>query len=81
MDMYQKRKIRQEKVKNEDKEENSKSNINWYPGHMAKTKKQIIQGIYQIRFSVLAKVFYSVDSSSLTTYHSRSIAGILCSFI
>lgn len=29
MDMYQKRKIRQEKVKNEDKEENSKSNINW----------------------------------------------------
>ena len=28
MDMYQKRKIRQEKVKNEDKEENSKSNIN-----------------------------------------------------
>ena len=45
MDMYQKRKIRQEKVKNEDKEENSKSNINWYPGHMAKTKKQIIQDL------------------------------------
>ena len=45
MDMYQKRKIRQEKVKNEDKEENRKSNINWYPGHMAKTKKQIIQDL------------------------------------
>ena len=45
MDMYQKRKLRQEKVKNEDKEENSKSNINWYPGHMAKTKKQIIQDL------------------------------------
>ena len=45
MDMYQKRKIRQENVKNEDKEENSKSNINWYPGHMAKTKKQIIQDL------------------------------------
>ena len=45
MDMYQKRKIRQEKVKNEDKEENSKSNINWYPGHRAKTKKQIIQDL------------------------------------
>ena len=30
MDMYQKRKIRQEKAKNENKEENSKSNINWY---------------------------------------------------
>ena len=29
MDMYQKRKMRQEKVKNENKEENSKTNINW----------------------------------------------------
>lgn len=29
MDMYQKRKMRQEKVKNENKEENSKYNINW----------------------------------------------------
>ena len=29
MNMYQKRKMRQEKVKNENKEENSKSNINW----------------------------------------------------
>ena len=41
MDMYQKRKIRQEKAKNENKEENSKSNINWFPGHMQKTKRQI----------------------------------------
>ena len=30
MDMYQKRKMRQEKVKNGNKEENSKYNINWY---------------------------------------------------
>ncbi len=29
MNMYQKRKMRQEKVKKENKEENSKSNINW----------------------------------------------------
>ena len=29
MDMYQKRKIRQEKVQNENKEVNNKSNINW----------------------------------------------------
>ena len=43
MDMYQKRKMRQEKVKNGNKEENSKYNINWYPGHMAKTKRQIIE--------------------------------------
>ena len=43
--MYQKRKIRQEKVKDESKEENSKTNINWYPGHMAKTKRQIKERI------------------------------------
>lgn len=41
--MYQKRKMRAENKKNENKEENSKSNINWYPGHMAKTKRQIIE--------------------------------------
>ncbi len=29
MDIYQKRKMRQEKAKNENKEENSKYNINW----------------------------------------------------
>ena len=45
MDMYQKRKMRQEKVKNGNKEENSKYNINWYPGHMAKTKRQIIEDL------------------------------------
>ena len=45
MNLYQKRKARQEKVKNEDKEENCKSNINWYPGHMAKTRKQIIEDL------------------------------------
>lgn len=44
MDMYQKRKIRQEKNVNENAEE-KKININWYPGHMAKTKKQIIEDL------------------------------------
>lgn len=29
MDMYKKRKMRQEKMINENKEENTKSNINW----------------------------------------------------
>ncbi len=45
MDMYQKRKMRQDKAKNEKKEENSKSNINWYPGHMAKTKREVKEKI------------------------------------
>ena len=45
MNMYQKRKMRQEKVKKENKEENNKTNINWYPGHMAKTKRQITEDL------------------------------------
>ena len=40
MDMYQKRKMRQESKKNEEKSF-SKTSINWYPGHMAKTMRQI----------------------------------------
>lgn len=38
MDMYQKRKQRKE---NKNKDSNNTTNINWYPGHMAKTRKQI----------------------------------------
>ena len=47
MDMYQKRKMRQEKKsKNiEEQEIENKMNINWYPGHMAKTKRQIIEDL------------------------------------
>ena len=44
MDMYQKRKARQEKKNNEKNEQiQNQMNINWYPGHMAKTKRQIIE--------------------------------------
>ena len=44
MDMYQKRKARKEMKNNENKEEmQNQMNINWYPGHMAKTKRQIIE--------------------------------------
>ena len=47
MDMYQKRKMRQEKnmKKNEGQDVDNKTNINWYPGHMAKTRKQIMQDL------------------------------------
>lgn len=44
MDMYKKRKMRQEKKDNSD-EKLTKVVINWYPGHMAKTKKQIIEDL------------------------------------
>ena len=41
MDMNQKRKVRVENKKNNNQDSLSKVAINWYPGHMAKTKKQI----------------------------------------
>lgn len=45
MDMYQKRKMRAENKKSENKEENSKSNINWYPGHMVKAQNEIKESL------------------------------------
>jgi ribosome biogenesis GTPase A len=44
MDMYQKRKMRQEKKNNNQKVFSSVA-INWYPGHMVKTKRQIIEDL------------------------------------
>ena len=42
MDMYQKREMRKNKKMNADKKSLPSTNINWYPGHMAKTKREII---------------------------------------
>ena len=39
--MYQKRKIRAEKKNNDSQKNFSKVPISWYPGHMAKTKREI----------------------------------------
>ena len=41
MDMYKKRKMRTEKKNNNQEEKLTKVGINWYPGHMAKTKREI----------------------------------------
>ena len=41
MDMYQKRKARAEKKNNNQEEKLTKVVLNWYPGHMAKTKREI----------------------------------------
>ena len=41
MDMYKKRKMRTEKKNNNQEEKLTKVGINWYPGHMAKTRRQI----------------------------------------
>ena len=43
MDMYQKRKARAEKKKDDSPKSFPSVGINWYPGHMAKTKREIIE--------------------------------------
>ena len=41
MNMYQKRKIRAENKKDDSPKSFPSVGINWYPGHMAKTKREI----------------------------------------
>lgn len=45
MDMYQKREMRKNKKMDENTKSLPSTNINWYPGHMAKTKRQIIEDL------------------------------------
>ena len=59
MDMYQKRKMRKEN-KNTNIEDNksiAKTNINWYPGHMAKTKRLIKE-----KYDLIDIVYEVIDS-------------------
>ena len=45
MDMYQKREMRKNKKMNEDKKSLPSTSINWFPGHMAKTRRQITEDL------------------------------------
>ena len=45
MDMYQKRKIRAEKKNNNQEEKLTKVVLNWYPGHIEKTKRLISENL------------------------------------
>ena len=64
MDMYQKRKIRAEMKNNNQEEKLTKVGINWYPGHMAKTKRLIKENIK------LIDVIYEIIDSRIP-YSSR----------
>ena len=55
MDMYQKREMRKNKKMNEDTKSLPSTNINWYPGHMAKTKRQIIEDLKLI--DIVVEIF------------------------
>ena len=68
MDMYQKRKMRQEKKNNDSQESFSKVTISWYPGHMAKTKREIKEKIdlIDIVFEVVdARIPYSSKNKEI----------------
>ncbi len=45
MDMHQKREMRKNKKMNEDTKSLPSTSINWYPGHMAKTKRLISENL------------------------------------
>ena len=68
MDMYQKRKIRAEKKNNNQEEKLTKVGINWYPGHMAKTKREIGEklNLIDVVFEVIdARIPYSSKNKDI----------------
>ena len=48
MDMYKKREMRKNKKMNEDTKSLPSTSINWFPGHMAKTRRQIAEDLKMI---------------------------------
>lgn len=72
MDMHQKRKMRQEKKNSKSNQESfSKVSISWYPGHMAKTKRQIMEDLKLIDVVVEildARIPISSQNPDVKTY-------------
>lgn len=77
MDMYQKRKIRAEKKKDDSSKSFPSVGINWYPGHMAKTKRLIkenlkyIDIIYEVVDSRMPKSSKLIDIDDYTQTKPR----------
>ena len=68
MDMYQKRKMRQEKKKDDSSKSFPSVGINWYPGHMAKTKREISEklDLIDVVFEVIdARIPYSSKNKDI----------------
>lgn len=57
MDMYQKREMRKNKKMNEDKKSLPSTGINWFPGHMAKTRRLISE-----KYPLIDIVYEVVDA-------------------
>lgn len=77
MDMYQKREMRKNKKMNEDTKSLPSTSINWYPGHMAKTKRQIkenlnlIDVVYEVIDARIPKSSKIVDIDDLIKNKKR----------
>lgn len=70
MDMYQKREMRKTKKMDENTKSLPSASINWYPGHMAKTKRLIKEnlGLIDIIYEVIdARIPYSSKVIDINT--------------
>ena len=57
MDVYQKREMRKNKKMDENTKSLPSTSINWYPGHMAKTKREILE-----KLNLIDVVYEVVDA-------------------
>ena len=72
--MYQKRKMRKENREKNSKKQDSlqQVNINWYPGHMAKTKREI-----QEKINLIDIVFEIIDSRIPSSSKNKEIDSMI----
>lgn len=68
MDMYQKREMRKNKKMDENTKSLPSTSINWYPGHMAKTKREIKE-----KLDLIDIVFEVIDSRIPSTSKNKEI--------
>ena len=79
MDMYQKRKIRAEKKNNDSQKSFSKVPISWYPGHMAKTKREIKEKLPLIDVVYQAATICKTKQPGEHMYQEASAILLRCS--
>ena len=70
--MYQKRKMRQEKKNINQNDGSDKMSINWYPGHMAKTKRELKE-----RMNLIDLIYEVIDARMPSSSKIKDIDDIL----
>lgn len=72
MDMYQKREMRKNKKMNEDTKSLPSTDINWYPGHMVKAKREIKE-----RIKLIDIIYECVDARMPSSSKLKGMDDIL----